>query len=442
MMRFKRVARWSALLATTCVAVIGLVVPAAAAGTGTEASTAPVCTPADAWTEQVLVSAASDETVLVTAAWTETVLHPAVAAVSERVLSVWTGGARDGAPSATDPGWRPNEGVHNGRSFQQPDDVPFQIADGSGDWFLWTTVVVTPGQAAWTSTIEHPAVTQVVHHDAVYQTVTHPAVICPVSIPAPTYTDFCGTFKDGSDIATTPIQGVTYDGGAQLSADGSRWVIYATIEKGFSFVSGNGWTLASDGRAQFVLAFTNIPCDSSPVVVPVTLPVLRIVDACGSSNDSVVLPEITGVRFDGAQTSQVTADGYTWGTRATPLPGYQIVESAGWTLQADGTADSTQTFTDIPCEAVDPTLTPNPPQPSTPAPAPPQPQNPSQAVMTTSTPLAVVAAADDPPASVSRAVLASTGSDWRFPGVAGAFFVLLGISLIGLADRRGRVRRG
>jgi len=140
------------------------------------------CVPADARTEQVLVTPASDTTVVDKEAWTETI--PATqGSWTDLVWYVHTGEWNLQGPPAVDDGhWQvtaaePN-GVHE-FALHTP-NVPYSVdnANGRSDWFLWTATFV-PGIPE--HTVDHPAETHVVHVDAVYQTVDHPAVVCPTS---------------------------------------------------------------------------------------------------------------------------------------------------------------------------------------------------------------------------------------------------------------------
>src|SRR4051812_11324094 len=47
--------------------------------------------------------------------------HDAVAAVTDRVNYVWTGGPSETAPAINADGWHANSGAHNGNPFNQPD---------------------------------------------------------------------------------------------------------------------------------------------------------------------------------------------------------------------------------------------------------------------------------------------------------------------------------
>lgn len=71
---------------------------------------------------------------------------PAVEAVFELKLHVWTGGPSETAPDTESPDWNATNGEPNGgpHSGQTP-GVPYQTnPNGNGNWFVWLNVEIAP----------------------------------------------------------------------------------------------------------------------------------------------------------------------------------------------------------------------------------------------------------------------------------------------------------
>lgn len=130
-------------------------------------------------------------------AWTETIEHEAVTH-NEEVFDhwqrySWTGGPHtsDNPPPFPDEGWQPNvEGDPHGVGVE---GAYFRSNgnSGNGDWFYLeavTVIVTVVDVAAWTETIEHPA------------------VVCPVTEePTPTETPTTSVPTPSETVTVTPV---------------------------------------------------------------------------------------------------------------------------------------------------------------------------------------------------------------------------------------------
>lgn len=118
----------------------------AASATTAKATVAEECVPSEAWTETVIDKPAVDE-------------------VTELRWHVYAGNWNtDETPSVDDSHWQvtgaaPHGTVHQGRTPGVPYAVDKSGPGNGSDWFLWKSVVVTPGEDAVTHTVEHDAVT-------------------------------------------------------------------------------------------------------------------------------------------------------------------------------------------------------------------------------------------------------------------------------------------
>lgn len=220
-----KVSKISAALVALLLAVFGVMTTISLA----QAEDPPpaACVPAAASTEQVLVTPASDTTVVDTAAWTETVTDVAAHLQRYSWNGVWESNTE--APPFPDGRWQSNvagdpHGVGVAGAYFRSNDN-----SGNGDWFYLDLV------PAVTHTVEHAAVTHVVHVDAVYQTVDHPAVVCPEPTPTPTVNQSevlaAEPNVSSAALASTPTptpQVAAVPAGALSTGDGSTAALAST----------------------------------------------------------------------------------------------------------------------------------------------------------------------------------------------------------------------
>ena len=277
--------KWSGFSRLFAAMFAGLLVIASAVALPSMANategTPPVCTPADAWSEEVLVTAAVPGT-------------PEIPAVTENAYQrySWTGGGEgpgDSTPLTNPADWQANTTNYEGAGHgSDPVGTAFKKGNGKGDWFFWTVTEVVV-QEAVPATPETPAV---------YETVYHEPVVCPIdepvddtilyTAPAPTSSDVCEPAEgDSNDSITIPEYDTSkgsYTMGGEAVAPGTYPVGAATeVRVAFQFADG-----VEPSEGSFVsqtFTFSKVDCETTPPVeepeeVALTLRDLRLVPWC------------------------------------------------------------------------------------------------------------------------------------------------------------------
>ena len=162
---------------------------------------------------------------------------------------------------------------------------------------------------------------------------TEPTLVTPDVV----IVDLCGV--EGDNVTGNVITGINYN----VTKNGLVYTVVASpVSNTYELVAGNDFTLNEDGTATRVVTLTtNTGCPT-----PVTPENPDVTDLCGRANDTYIVPQTTHITY------QATKNGNKLTIVATADQGYvlELGENSDWTLNEDGTATYSFTFTNVRCE--------------------------------------------------------------------------------------------